>query len=261
MISIIIASLNCSQSLMRCLKSIWEQTYEHKQLIVMDGGSTDGSVEILMAHQDKITYWDSGPDRGIYHAWNKALAHANGEWICFLGADDYFWKPQVLEELRPHLIKAEEQNIRIVYGKIAKLDDKGHVVTTAGKPWKKIHWQMRHGMPVSLPHSGLMHHRKLFEDHGLFDESFKIAGDYEFLLRELKTNHALYADGILTVGFQMGGTADSSPVQSHWEIARARQKNGLRRLSWLWAVVYIRAILRGLWVKSHKRQLLWPHQS
>jgi glycosyltransferase involved in cell wall biosynthesis len=244
-ISIIISVLNGSKTLERCIRSVVSQAYPNKELIIIDGGSEDGTVAILRKYDKNIFYWKSEPDRGIYHAWNKALKHVSGEWICFLGADDYFWKPHVLRGLVPHLMKAEESNIRVVYGRIAKLDNNGHVVTFAGKPWKKIRWQMPHGMPLSLPHSGLMHHRKLFENHGLFDESFKIAGDYEFLLRELKNSQALYADGLLTVGFQVGGTADSSPLLCHREIARARWKNGLRGPSWLWVLIYIRAILRS----------------
>ena len=229
----------------RSIKSILSQTYPNKELIVIDGGSEDGTVAILRKYDNDISFWKSEPDRGIYHAWNKAIEHANGEWICFLGADDYFWKPNVLEALVPHLIEALKSKIRVVYGKIVKLDERGNVISFVGKPWKKIRWQMPHGMPLSLPHSGLMHHRKLFQNHGLFDESFKIAGDYEFLLRELKNSSALYVDGLLTVGFQVGGTADSSPLLCRREIARARWKNGFYGLSWLWVLIYIRAILRS----------------
>ncbi|MDL5501794.1 MAG: glycosyltransferase, partial [Candidatus Methanoperedens sp.] len=100
---------NGAKTLQRCIDSVSNQSYLNKELIIIDGGSTDGTIEILRSSQDKITYWQSGPDNGIYDAWNKALDHARGDWICFLGSDDYLWKSNVFEEIMPHLVKAESQ--------------------------------------------------------------------------------------------------------------------------------------------------------
>jgi glycosyltransferase involved in cell wall biosynthesis len=251
LITVIVAVLNAACSLECCIKSISSQTYPHKELIVMDGGSTDGSLSIIKKYRDTITYWESRPDQGIYHAWNKALKRAEGEWICFLGADDYFWNEDVLADLLPYLIKTDEAEIRVVYGQMARIDGSGRIVKLVGKSWEKLRWLMPHGMP--LPHPGLMHHRSLFENHGLFDESFRVAGDYELLLRELKTGRALYADGIRTVGNRVGGIADSFSLLTHKEVARARRKNGLTRLSWVWMIVYTRAFMRKQWQKLLKR--------
>ncbi|MDA3897412.1 MAG: glycosyltransferase [Desulfobacteraceae bacterium] len=90
-ISIIVVVFNGAQTLERCLYSVVHQIYPCKELIIMDGGSTDGSVELLKRYDSQIKYWESKPDRGIYHAWNKALEHAEGEWICFIGSDDFFF--------------------------------------------------------------------------------------------------------------------------------------------------------------------------
>lgn len=72
LISIIVATLNNKETLERCIRSINEQDYSCKELIVMDGGSTDDSINILRSYSSAITYWESGADKGIYHAWNKA---------------------------------------------------------------------------------------------------------------------------------------------------------------------------------------------
>jgi glycosyltransferase involved in cell wall biosynthesis len=93
MISVIVAVFNGAKTLQQCIDSVAGQTYPHKELIVIDGGSIDGTREILEGDATKLAYWVSEPDRGIYHAWNKALARARGDWICFLGADDYLWSP------------------------------------------------------------------------------------------------------------------------------------------------------------------------
>lgn len=249
MVTVIVAVLNGAQTLERCLKSAENQSCCNWELIVIDGGSSDGSVEMIKAHKDRISYWESSPDRGVYHAWNKALTHARGEWICFLGADDRFWDRHVLADLLPFLKQAAEAGIRVVYGRVARVTSDGRVVAVWGKPWAKIRWQMPHGMPLGMPHSGLMHHCTLFQDHGLFDETFRIAGDYEFLLRELKNknNRALLAEGVISVGQQIGGLADANSLYFHREVLRAREKNGLSRISWLWLAVHGRNLLRDGW--------------
>ena len=244
-ITVIVSVLNRAQTLERCLESVVSQKLAEKELIMIDGGSTDGSLSVIRSYNDNISFWESGPDRGVYHAWNKALNHVRGEWICFLGADDYFWDNDVLSTIEPHLKKAVDSGIKIVYGEAAKINRKGRVIKTVGKPWKKIQWLMRHGMPFI--HAGVMHHHSLFKDHGLFDESFIIAGDYEFLLRELISGPALFALGIRTVGHGTGGLSDSNKIENLRETAKARRMHGLPSFSLIWTAIYIREFLR-----SHK---------
>ena len=247
LITIIIAVLNSRETIRQCIESVNNQTYLYKELIIIDGGSTDGTVEILKNNDDKIAYWESSPDRGIYHAWNKALQYARGEWICFLGADDYFWSENVLTDLSPHLIKAADRGIHVVYGQAARVDRNGRIIKLVGKPWEKIRWLMPHGMP--LPHTGLMHHRSLFEKHGLFDETFRIAGDYDLLLRELKNGEAHYVRDLIVAGWQAGGISDFKFLFAHREMGRARRKNGFHNFSWVWFAVHARGFLRAHWRK------------
>jgi len=245
--TIIVAVLNNKESLERCIESVNNQTYPHRELIIIDGGSTDGTVEILKNNDDNIAYWESSPDRGIYHAWNKALQYVRGEWICFLGADDYFWSENVLTDLSPHLAKATGLGIKVVYGQAARVGRNERIFKLIGKPWDKIRWLMPHGMP--LQHTGLMHHRSLFEKHGLFDETFRIVGDYDLLLRELKNGDALFVRDLIVAGCQAGGISDINFLLTHREIRQARRKNGFRNLSWVWLAVHARGFLRTHWRK------------
>jgi glycosyltransferase involved in cell wall biosynthesis len=87
-VSIIIVTFNAAATLQKCLDSIYRQTYPFLDIIVIDGASKDKTVEILKLNTEKISYWESEPDKGIYDAMNKALAHIKGEWVYFLGADD-----------------------------------------------------------------------------------------------------------------------------------------------------------------------------
>lgn len=242
-ISVIVAVYNGAKTLQRCIDSVSNQTYPHKELIIIDGGSTDSTVEILRANNDKIAYWKSEPDRGIYHAWNKALDHAHGDWICFLGSDDYFWKPDVLERAREHLVKAASTGIRVVYGQVARVSKDGVVLQIDGESWEKARRKFMEQM--AIPHPGLMHHRSLFELRGKFDESFRIAGDYEMLLRELKTAEALFICKLTIVGMQCGGMSEAmgNSLKSFREVTYARRKNGMARISLQWVRNYVWAIV------------------
>jgi glycosyltransferase involved in cell wall biosynthesis len=243
--TIIVAVLNDKVSLERCIESVNSQTYPYKEVIIMDGGSEDGTVEILQNNDDMITYWESNPDHGIYHAWNKALDHARGDWICFVGADDYLYNIRTLENIVPHLIRAITSGIKLVYGQVVQVNETRQPVRVLGKPWGKISWQIRYGMPLHLPHPGMMHHQSLFQEHGRFDQTFKIAGDYEFLLRELKNNKkkALYT-GFITMISQIGGISNSNQLATLEEARKAKLRNNLPGFSWFSMAVYIRAVIR-----------------
>ena len=247
LISIVVATYNGAATLQQCINSIALQTYQHKELIVIDGGSTDGTVELLKASQHKITYWVSEPDRGIYHAWNKALLRARGEWICFLGADDHVWDEHVLARMAEDLVKLPP-HIRVAYGQIMLLNGGGERLYAIGEPWERL--RQRFLKSMCIPHPGMMHRRRLFEEHGGFDESFRIAGDYELLLRELKTTDAAFIPNLVTVGMRQGKGESSHPTATLrvlQETRRAQRMHGQRlpSRSWLFSVtkVYLRLLL------------------
>ena len=226
LITIIIAVFNGAKTLQRCLDSIYKQNYPCIEIIIMDGASTDGSFDILKFNHNKISYWESRSDNGIYHAWNKALEHVHGDWVCFLGADDYFWDINVLELMVPQL-NAVSTNTKVVYGKVAMVSVNNEVIKIIGESW--VITQRNLLRKMCLPHQGVMHHRTMFESRGKFDESFKISGDYELLLRELKTGNANFVGEIIVAGMQVGGVSNSFNNIHRYisEEMRARKKNGL----------------------------------
>ncbi|MFZ2161788.1 MAG: glycosyltransferase, partial [Sideroxyarcus sp.] len=154
LVSIIIAVLNGNATLQQCIDSIRQQTYPNKELIFIDGGSIDGTVDLLAANAENINYWISEPDRGIYNAWNKGLAQAHGEWICFLGADDFLWAPDVLEKMVVHLQNIP-QNTRVAYGQIMLIGEDRKSSRSIGEPWEQAKETFRQYM--SIPHVGTMH--------------------------------------------------------------------------------------------------------
>ncbi|MDH4088423.1 MAG: glycosyltransferase [Nitrospira sp.] len=247
LISIVVAAYNGAATLQQCINSVALQTYPHKELIIIDGGSTDGTAELLKTNQQLITYWSSEPDQGIYHAWNKALPRARGEWICFLGADDHFWDEHVLTKMAEELAKLPA-DIRVAYGQIMLLNGAGEGLYAIGEPWERL--KQRFLKSMCIPHPGMMHRRSLFEQHGGFDESFRIAGDYELLLRELKTADAVFVQELVMVGMRQGEGESSHPAATLrvlQETRRAQRMHGqwLPSSRWLFSVmkVYLRLLL------------------
>lgn len=225
MLTVIVAVFNGKVTLQKCIDSVAQQTYPNKELIIIDGGSNDGTVAMLEENRDRFSYWISEPDRGIYNAWNKGLAQAKGEWICFLGADDYFWDDTVLERMAIKLALLPE-NILVAYGQIMLIGTGGEAPRPKGEPWEQNKEFFKQYM--CIPHVGTMHRRSLFELHGKFDESFQIAGDYELLLRELNTGDAAFFPDIITAGQRLGGisTHRENYLPTLLETWRAQRMHG-----------------------------------
>jgi len=255
LISVIVAVRNGAKTIRRCIDSFSRQTYPRKELLVMDGASTDGTVAVLSENAGAIAYWQSEKDRGLCHAWNKALGHAKGEWICFLGADDYLWQENVLK-LAAKEISTLYPEFRVAYGPIYRVKENGDILEKVGAPWKQVRNAFRQAM--AIPHQGVFHHRSLFETHGGFDETFQISGDYELLLRELKDRDAHYLADIVIAGMQRGGVTGRPErgIMLLREIERARKKNGVSGLKPMWAFNFFRS-----WSRSVLRRVVGKRAS
>ncbi|WP_300112005.1 glycosyltransferase family 2 protein [Rhodoferax sp.] len=240
-----IAVYNGKSTLQQCLTSVFDQTYEDIELIVIDGGSKDGTVDLIQTNSQRITYWISEPDSGIYNAWNKALVQAKGDWIFFLGADDYLWDMRVLERMAEQL-RLVSSDIRVAYGQIMLLNNIGAELYAVGDPWATVKNKFKQTMCV--PHPAAMHKRSLFVEHGNFDESFRIAGDYELLLRELKTKDAFFIEGLVVTAMRQGGvsTDPANTLLGLREVRLAQIKNGLGLPGWRWRAAVLRTYIRLL---------------
>jgi glycosyltransferase involved in cell wall biosynthesis len=247
LISIIIPVLNNRATLRRCLDSIFGQRNADFELVVVDGGSTDGSVDILREYDRRIAFWESKPDGGVYPAFNRGVQHAKGDWLYFLGSDDWLWRDDVLQKLTPYLTSAYPQ-YRVVYGQVMYVNQKGEPITPLNEPWPKFRKHFLQGHMLS--HQSVFHHRTLFDEHGPFDESFRVAGDYEFLLRELAHRDALFVPDLIVAGYQHGG---GSSVPANWmrvlaERRRAYARNKVQPPRLLWYSFAARTMLRAaLW--------------
>lgn len=215
LISIIVATFDAASTLPKLLDSLRAQTFHKFEVVVIDGGSGDGTPDLLEMRASELAYWISEPDQGIYDAWNKALPHATGEWVLFLGADDCLWSPSVLQDAATRLSDLPSR-FRIAYGQLHLVNDAGAIVDTWGVPWPIARTKLASVMP--LPNAATFYRRKIFHDLGPFDTTFTIAGDYEFALRELLNNDAYFLGELVVAGMGIGGVSTSP--KSTWRMIR-----------------------------------------
>lgn len=254
LISVIVAVFNGSKTLQRCIDSVDKQSYPNKELIIIDGGSSDGTVELIRQNDSRIGYRISEPDRGIYNAWNKGLAQAQGEWFCFLGADDCFCDSEVLTKVA-HSLERVDPAHEIVYGQVKMVNTAGAEVDKLGAPWEQVKKNFYDGT-YCLPTPGVFHRRSAFAKYGHFDEGFRIAGDYELQLRVLKSEGPIFFEGLVVSNMQQGGISSrpDSAVISLREMARAKRQNNLPGWTVKLSIAYAKACLRSaMWTLLGRR--------
>lgn len=213
-ISIIIATYNAENTIRRCIDSITCQKSDEIELLVIDGDSKDKTVEILKSYGNIIDILTSEPDKGLYDAWNKALRLATGEWIMFLGADDYLFPDAIGFYLSFLQEKKNTDAIDLICAQCLFVDKKGKALKIWGLPYQ---WE-RFIDRMEISHGSTLHNRKLFQEIGEFNIHFRISADYEFLLRK-KMNTVFLERKILVM--QVGGMSDS--VKGAWETFRVKR--------------------------------------
>jgi glycosyltransferase involved in cell wall biosynthesis len=190
LVSIIIATYNSEKTLKKCLDSIVNQSNKNFEILVKDGGSVDHTIKILSDYQSKFKFFATGKDNGVYDAWNICLDKCIGDWIIFLGSDDYFIDDNFLKKIQPYLNKGLFDNSKIIHGKNQIIDATGREISTLGQEIPNTSKNFFEKMPIR--HPGCFHHKSLFTEVGKFDSNFKIIGDYQFILRAAKSSNFLF---------------------------------------------------------------------
>ena len=171
-ISIITINYNNGEGLGRTLNSVFSQTHLPTELIIIDGGSTDESVNIIKRYSEKISYWISEPDKGIYAAQNKGLARAVCDYVIFLNSGDVFFDKDILQKASLFFGQAD-----IIYGDLQ--------IKEPAKSWvKKYNEKLTFGyfLRDTLPHQGSFIRRSIFEKTGFLDETLEICSDWKFFI-------------------------------------------------------------------------------
>lgn len=208
LVSVVTSTFNCKNDFVYTIESIKTQTaLGNIQWIVADGGSTDGTVDLIKDNLDIIDCWFSEPDEGIYDAWNKALKYIKGDWVQFVGAGDEYNDPLVIENVLPTLNAAYPKH-DLVYGRLRYISEQAREVRDeVGAPWSDLKGKWEYFRPRLPIHPEVFHHASLFREMK-FDPSYKIAGDSHFLMRCIKTKDPLYIPMVIDK-MPLGGASGS----------------------------------------------------
>ncbi|MCX6784803.1 MAG: glycosyltransferase family 2 protein [Candidatus Komeilibacteria bacterium] len=181
-ISIITVCRNSAATIEDTIKSVLSQTYPEVEYLIIDGGSTDGTLEVIDKYRSQISKVVSERDNGIYDGMNKGLRLASGEVVGMINADDYYNYPEALQDV----VNCLQQNqSEACYGDLIYVDR--HQKNKIVRRWRPGFYQpakLKNGW--IMPHPSLFIRKSVYERWGLFDASFRIAGDYELMLRFLK---------------------------------------------------------------------------
>jgi glycosyltransferase len=203
--SLITASFNNQSTIKQTIESILSQSYKQIEYIIIDGNSTDGTKEIIASFSSRISKFVSEKDSGIYDALNKGIAMATGDIIGFLHADDTYASPEILENVAAAF--AQSPDIWAVYGdlQIVSQNDTSKVI----RKWKSQPFQKSLLAKGWMPaHPTLFFRRAVYEKYGPFNTSYRIAADYDFILRVFSQHlfSAVYIPQVF-INMRLGGAS------------------------------------------------------
>jgi len=212
LVTIITVCRNAGGAIERTLQSVTAQSYPHIEYIVIDGASTDGTMEIVRACP-AVTAWISEADNGIADAFNKGLARASGEWVGILNADDWY-EPETVAQ-----VLAAAKDADVVHGAVRFWeDDKPREVYYPCQD--RLTWEM------TINHPSVFVRRSVYEAEGGFDPAFRLAMDYELLLRLHARGYRFKELGdTVLANMRYGGVSDRRWAQTLWEAARAKLRH------------------------------------
>ena len=243
LLTVITAVFNGAQHLEESILSVLNQTYNNVEYIIIDGGSTDGSLDIIHQYESRIDYWVSEKDSGIANAWNKALMLMLGEWFIILGADDYFWDKSVLNEFSLKLNGSSSSSL-IRYGEVNFVNEDRMIVEAKVGAEFFLHKFL--SRPMYFSHQSVFCHTKLREEVGFFNENLRTSMDYNFILKATKFTSPEYMPDFIVAGFRIDGISSSCKniLNMYYEIALVKKKNGYGNLQFRFIFSIFKAIIK-----------------
>lgn len=224
LVSIITVVLNSYNTITRTIDSVSSQSYPEIEYIVVDGGSTDGTLEVINEREEDIDIWLSERDQGISDAFNKGIALASGEFVAILNADDWIEENHVEDSVKRLMETAADFSFGnlLFHG-----DDDLPLFTILGDA--NYSRSICHAMPA-INHPTVVCRRSVYDRNGLYDKDYKIAMDYEWLLRNHNCGaRGTYVPGI-TAHMSAGGISNRRMLESIEEVRKASMRHGYPRL-------------------------------
>ncbi len=232
-ISIITICYNSARYLVHTIESVVSQTYGGLEYIVVDGGSSDGTLDIIRQYEDRIDRWISGPDNGIADAMNKGLAMASGEYVLFLHSDDYLASPEVIAAAVGRMGAGQDVCLFDIF-----LEKNGQ---------KRLHrprgfnWWMN--LKTGVFHQSAICRRDLFDRIGNFDTSFAIAMDYDFFLRAYRAGASAEKIPLVLSVMRLVGVSSRLDWPELMERFSEEQRTHFKNCTSVW----LRVVYMGYW--------------
>ncbi|TDE04555.1 glycosyltransferase family 2 protein [Flavobacterium hiemivividum] len=246
-ISIITVVYNNDRTIKDALQSVLSQDYKNIEYIVIDGKSTDNTVNLITDFKDRLAYFISEKDSGIYDAMNKGIRAATGDVVGILNSDDLYEDSGVIAAVMEQF--NIDLDLDILYGDLVyvKSDDTNKVI----RNWKsKAYYNQFFENANVPPHPSLFVKKKVYDEAGLFDLDYKIAADYEFMLRIFKKHNfnSKYFNKLI-VRMRLGGASNaglSSVIKQNKEVLNAWKKNNLNKPFYLMPLRVLRKLAQFL---------------
>ena len=232
LVTVITVVFNDVANFERTILSILNQTYDNVEHIVIDGGSNDGTLDIILQYEHVIDYWVSEKDAGIYDAMNKGIRLASGKWINFMNSGDFFYSTTTLEKI---VFKFRE-NYSIVYGDVQAFSKKHHF-----NEMKISRPVIAKNLIMKLPicHQATFVTLKAFKEVGLYDTNYKICADHDWLLKALIAGHnAKYVHQCIALN-----NRDGVSSMSIFKLYRERLTLALLHFNDLKPIIYLMALI------------------
>jgi len=224
-ISLITVVYNSEETIKKCIESVISQNYPNIEYIIIDGGSTDSTLQIIEQYQSNISFFLSEPDAGIYDAMNKGIKAATGKIIGTLNSDDFFADDDVINCINRAFT---QHNTDVVYGNLDYIDLKGNIkrIWKAGRYVNSLfNWGW---MP---PHPTFYCKKELFEKFGAYNLQYGTAADYELMVRFIhKHKVSVYYINKTIIKMSVGGVSNKAYINRYkaWvNDYKAMRKNGV----------------------------------
>ncbi|MGB3723019.1 MAG: glycosyltransferase family 2 protein [Pacificimonas sp.] len=254
LISIITVVYNNCENIARAMDSVFAQTYRNIEYILIDGGSTDGTTDIIRRYEDKLGYWHSAPDKGIGDAFNSGVALARGDIIGLVNSDDWMSPDQV----ERGVATLQSTDAPLIFGDLLfyRPGDDRPLFRQHGRPdYRKDLWYC---LPTIMHPTSLVR-RQVYEEHGLFDTRWKIAVDYDWFYR--LAGNGVYAQHVPSIvgHMSLGGVSDRKWLESLGENAKIARQHGSPplRVEWKRAMLIVRMSLREAMERVLPGALSW----
>lgn len=241
-ISVITVCYNAKAMIELTIQSVLAQTYLNIEYIVIDGGSTDGTIDIIKKYKHRIARWISEPDRGIYDAMNKGIAAATGDYVNFMNAGDRFFDRTTIENMLANL---HDDRPAVVYGNSITCFN-GYRLLATPKPLKRL-WK-----GSTICHQAVFCDLQLLKESP-FDLSYRFAADYAVLLSLYTKGYSFCHVDMPICYYMAGGVSDTQSLKAFQEvraISLCMESTPMRRAYFAWNTLKIK-------MKTHIKRMLW----